>query len=225
VSTPEGPAPPLPPAPGWWLASDGNWYPPQQPAYGAPPAQPQQPGQPKSNRGCLIGLAIAGALLLGCGGVVGFAIWKFADTVDEVIDGVTVGDVECPTEGDVSDLIGYDVNLATSGTIVVASGCTYTSTEETGGAGVSIVSGSGLIDEEVLDELRATAESNGTEASSIDVGDDGLAFGSESRSEAATREDGKIIQVEIFAEGAEPIGDKRDEAVELLEDFIELNDD
>ena len=34
--------PPAPPVPGWWLASDGNWYPPEtapgaQPAYGVPP--------------------------------------------------------------------------------------------------------------------------------------------------------------------------------------------
>jgi hypothetical protein len=36
--------PPAPHVPGWWLASDGNWYPPQAapgnapPAYGPPPA-------------------------------------------------------------------------------------------------------------------------------------------------------------------------------------------
>lgn len=44
---PGGPPVPPPaggPAPGWWQASDGNWYPPEQqpgyaqPAYGAPPA-------------------------------------------------------------------------------------------------------------------------------------------------------------------------------------------
>ncbi len=163
--------------------------------------------------------------MLACGGVVSFAIWKFADTVEDVVDGVTVGDVNCPTEDDVSDVIGYDVNLATSGSIVVASGCTYTSTQASGGAGVSIVSGSGLIADDVLNELENTAESNGTEASSIDVGDDGLAFGAESRSEAAAKADGKIVQVEIFAEGTEPIGDKKDEAAELLEDFIELNED
>jgi TM2 domain-containing membrane protein YozV len=35
------------PAPGWWLASDGQWYPPQQqPAYAGPPAYPQPYGQP-----------------------------------------------------------------------------------------------------------------------------------------------------------------------------------
>jgi len=44
-----------PPGPGWWLASDGNWYPPEQapgaappPPPPAPPAEPtqQQPAQP-----------------------------------------------------------------------------------------------------------------------------------------------------------------------------------
>ena len=30
--------PPAPPVPGWWLASDGNWYPPQAAPGGAPPA-------------------------------------------------------------------------------------------------------------------------------------------------------------------------------------------
>lgn len=44
----EGPPPdeppPAPPVPGWWLASDGNWYPPEAtpgappPPYGVPPA-------------------------------------------------------------------------------------------------------------------------------------------------------------------------------------------
>jgi hypothetical protein len=31
--------PPAPPTPGWWLASDGNWYPPEA-APGAAPAAP-----------------------------------------------------------------------------------------------------------------------------------------------------------------------------------------
>jgi len=46
---PPGP-PPVPPpsdgpAPGWWQASDGNWYPPdQQPGYAPQPAYGPQPG-------------------------------------------------------------------------------------------------------------------------------------------------------------------------------------
>ena len=44
------------------------------------------------------------------------------------------------------------------------------------------------------------------------------------RSEAATKEDNHIVQVEIFAEGTEPIGNKMDEAVEILSLYIDLND-
>jgi hypothetical protein len=75
------PTPPEPasgPAPGWWQASDGNWYPPdQRPGYGAPPPSaygtPPGYGQPtgygygytmpvaKSTNG----MATA-ALILGC---------------------------------------------------------------------------------------------------------------------------------------------------------------
>lgn len=218
--------PTQPPAPGWWRASDGNWYPPQPPAQ-APgaPGQPSgaPPPAPSSNKGCLIALVIVGAILVVLGSLAAFVVWKIADTVKEVAEGVTVGDVECPTADDVSDIVGYDVDLATSGNIVVASGCTYTSAEANGGAGVAVVSGQGLVADDVLDELETEAQANGAETSSIDVGDDGRAFGSATRSEAATKAGGHIVQVEIFAEGAPPIGDKKDEAVEILEIFIDLN--
>jgi len=154
--------------------------------------------------------------------LIAFAIYKFADTVEDVADGITVGDIECPTAEDVSDIIGYDVELAASGSIIVASGCNYTSTGDT--AGVSIVSGSGLIAEEVFADLETEAQSNGAQVSDIDAGDDGKAFGSEMRSAAAAKDDGNIVQVDVFSEGTEPIGDKKDEAEEILEQFLDLND-
>ena len=44
--------PPAPPVPGWWLASDGNWYPPQAaPGGPAPTAPPAQFGPPPVNYG------------------------------------------------------------------------------------------------------------------------------------------------------------------------------
>ena len=56
--------PPAPPVPGWWLASDGNWYPPEAapgaapsygaPAYGPPPvygAPPAGYGPPPAGYG------------------------------------------------------------------------------------------------------------------------------------------------------------------------------
>ena len=230
MSDPQNPSP----GPGWWLASDGRWYPPesapqsqaapvpqQQPApaaqpQGAPAWQPPpQPAPRKSGKGCLIALAIVGAIGLVVVVLIAFAIYKFADTVEDVADGITVGDIECPTEDEVSDIIGYDVELVASGSIIVASGCSYTSSGAS--AGVAIISGSGLIAEDVFAELATEAQSNGAEVSDIDAGDDGKAFGSETRSEAVTKDDGNVVQVEIFSEGAEPIGDKKDEAEEILE--------
>ena len=236
MSDPQNPSP----GPGWWLASDGRWYPPEsapqpQAAPTPPPqaayaAQPQAPAwQPppqqaprKSGKGCLIALAIVGAIGAVIVVLIAFAIYKFADTVEDVADGITVGDVECPKADEVSDIIGYDVDLAASGSIIVASGCNYTSTGDT--AGVSIVSGSGLIAEEVFADLETEAQANGTSVSDIDAGDDGKAFGSDTRSAAAAKDDGNIVQVDIFSEGTAPIGDKKDEAEEILEQFLDLND-
>ena len=159
-------------------------------------------------------------LLIGV--VIALAIWKFASTVEDVADGITIGDVECPKEEKVSDIVGYDVELEMSGSVIVASGCAYSS----GGtsAGVSITSGAGLISDEVITQLESDAQTNGVEATSIDVGDGGKAFGAPTRSEAATKADGHVVEVEIFSEGSAPIGGKRDEAVELLELYVDLND-
>jgi hypothetical protein len=169
-----------------------------------------------------VALAIVGAIGLVIAVLIAFAIYKFADTVDKVAEGITVGDVECPTADNVSDIIGYDVELAASGSIIVASGCNYTSAGDS--AGVTIVSSSGLIAEEVISDLESEAQGNGTEASSIDAGDGGKAYGSDMRSAAATKDEGNAVEVEIFSEGTEPIGNKRDEAVEILEEFLDLND-
>lgn len=224
------PPPPPQPGPGWWLASDGRWYPPQQapapaptpaPAYPTPYQTPVPPPS-KSGKGCLVVLAVIGVIMLLIAALVAVALWKFASTVKDVTDGVTVGEVQCPTEEKVSDLVGQPVDLVLSGNVVVASGCNYSSGGD--GVGVTIVSGAGLIGDDVLTELANEAQANGAELTSIDVGDDGQAYGSPMRSAAAAKADGHIVEVEVFAEGTEPIGDQRDTAVELLDMFIELND-
>ena len=92
-----------PPAPGWWKASDGNWYPPQPPPQAAPPPPgnqwPPAPGgyggppgavyyspqlsQPQSN-----GLSTA-SLVLGILSIVGF--WTFGIGVLFGIAAVVLG--------------------------------------------------------------------------------------------------------------------------------------
>jgi hypothetical protein len=98
--------------PGWWQASDGRWYPPQPAAPMAPPPPPPGPppapqwgGPPvpsKSNRGCLIALAVVGALVvLGSVAaavllvVVGREVDDRIDDDNPPADDVTIG--ECGT--------------------------------------------------------------------------------------------------------------------------------
>jgi hypothetical protein len=82
--------------PGWWQASDGRWYPPQPAA--TPPPVPPPPGaapgpqwggpQPakKSNKGCLIALAVVGVVLvLGIVAVVAIVV-AVGDEVDDRVD-------------------------------------------------------------------------------------------------------------------------------------------
>ncbi len=63
MSQQQPPASPTQPAPGWWLASDGRWYPPAGPA---PVTQLPAPPVPQrsSGKGCLIAAGVAVAVLL-----------------------------------------------------------------------------------------------------------------------------------------------------------------
>lgn len=74
------------PGPGWWKASDGNWYPPQSAAGAGYPAPVQQP-QKKS--GCLKWALIVGGLLILLGiGVVAcsaLVLNEAAETIDEAM--------------------------------------------------------------------------------------------------------------------------------------------
>lgn len=79
--------------PGWWQASDGKWYPPQQ----APPPPGFQQPAPSKKSGCgraaLIGVAVGLVVLVGCVAIVSNA----ADEVDDDIrerDAAEAQDVE-----------------------------------------------------------------------------------------------------------------------------------
>ncbi len=213
--------PPPPPGPG----HPGPYQPPGphgqvpygQPApYGQPPYG-QYPAPPrKKGNGCLIAALITLVILLAVCGIGGFVVWKVYDKVKDSVPGL--GGAECPTESDVSDVVGYEVDLKADADIVVASGCIY----QGSGVGVTITEGAGVIADEEIDSFRSEAESAGTTAEPVDAGDDGLAFGSPQRSQAIAKNDGTIVEVEIFGENGD-IGDKKDAAVELLETYLDLN--
>jgi hypothetical protein len=111
--------------PGWWQASDGKWYPPQPAA--APPAAPpprgpapgpQWGGPPptkKSNKGCLIALAVVGVvLLLGIAAVVAI-VAAVGDEVDDRVDQAERDD-GIPTFSDnTENPPGEDVTVADCG--------------------------------------------------------------------------------------------------------------
>lgn len=117
-----------PQGPGWWIASDGKWYPPQ-PASGSP-GQPPPPGAapqgytipgapvvtpapPPTNkglsRGCLISMIVVGlVLILGVGGcivAVGVVGNKAADSLDDAL-----GEKLCTmiTSKQASEVLGGD---------------------------------------------------------------------------------------------------------------------
>ena len=183
----------------------------QQAPYGQYPAPPRKKG-----KGCLIGAIVALVVLLVVCGVGGFLIWRVYDTVKDSVPGL--GGADCPTEDEVSDIVGTDVELLLDADIVVAAGCNYSG----GGVGVTITEGAGVIADEEIETFRTEARNAGTEAEEIDAGDDGLAFGSPQRSQAIAKNDGTVVEVEIFGEAGN-IGNKKDEAVELLEIYLDLN--
>lgn len=190
---------------------------PQQPPYGQQAPYGQFPGPPKKKgKGCLIAAIVVLVVLLIVCGVGGFLVWKVYDTVKDSVPGL--GGAECPTEDEVSDVVGYDVELEADADIVVAAGCIYSGS----GVGVTIVEGAGVIADEEIETVRNDARTAGTEAEPIDVGEDGVAFGSPQRSESIAKNDGTVVGVEIFGEEGN-IGNKKDAAIELLEIYIDLN--
>lgn len=222
MSYPPPPPPPGQPGP-YGQQPHGQPFGQQQPPYQPPPYGQQAPyGQyptppKKKGKGCLIAAVIVLVVLLIVCGVGGFLIWKVYDTVKDSVPGL--GDAECPTEDEVSDVVGFDVELQADADVVVAAGCIYSGS----GVGVTIVEGAGLIADEQIEEFRNEARNAGTEAEPIDAGDDGLAFGSPQRSESIAKHDGTVVGVEIFGENGQDIGNKKDAAVELLDTYIDLN--
>lgn len=85
MTVPTTPPQDQPPAPGYWKASDGNWYPPNAAAGAPAPAVAEQ-----KKGGCLkVGLIVFGILaVLGIIGIVALAAAgnKVADELDEAVE-------------------------------------------------------------------------------------------------------------------------------------------
>ncbi len=233
-----------PQGPGWWQASDGQWYPPQPPPQPAPPTAPYQqypqqpfqqypqhpyqqyPQQPPpaprtKNRGCVIAVIVTVAVLVIGAGIAGYYIYRGVKTVSEVAGGAApFGEAHCPTEQDVSSTVGSPVHLVVSGNVVVASGCSYLAVDQTSGADVQITTGAALVADEQFQSFASDAATQGATPEPISVGDRAQAFGGPGRSEAIAVVDSSLILVEVFSSSGTDIGDKKQEAITLLEQVI-----
>jgi len=213
-----------PQGPGWWQASDGRWYPPQPGLPGMPYQQyaPQPPPAPRTrNRGCVIAVVVMAALLLTGVGVAGYYIYRAVTAVSDVAGGAwPFGEARCPTEQDVSSLVGSPVTLVVKGNVVVASGCSYLAVDRSAGADVQITTGAALVADEQFQSFASDAATQGATPEPIPVGERAAAFGGPGRSEAIAVVDNSLILVEVFNSGSTDIGDKKQEAIRLLEQVI-----
>jgi hypothetical protein len=215
-----------PQGPGWWQASDGRWYPPQPPAQPGPPYQQQYMQQPPparrvQNRGCVIAAIVTAAVLVVGAGIAGYYVYRGISAVKDIAGGAApFGEARCPTEQDVSSTVGSPVTLVVSGNVVVASGCSYLAVDHSAGADVQITTGASLVADEQFQSFASDAATQGATPEPISVGDRAEAFGGPGRSEAIAVVDSSLILVEVFNSGGTDIGDKKQEAITLLEQVI-----
>ena len=217
-----------PQGPGWWQASDGRWYPPQPPPQPGPPNVPYQqymqqppPARGARNRGCVIAAIVTVAVLVVGAGIAGYYIYRGVSAVEEIAGGAApFGEAHCPTEQDVSSTVGSPVTLVVSGNIVVASGCSYLAVDQTTGADVQITTGAALVADEQFQSFASDAVTQGATPEPISVGERAEAFGGPGRSEAIAVVDSSLILVEVFSSSGTDIGDKKQEAITLLEQVI-----
>jgi hypothetical protein len=212
-----------PQGPGWWQASDGRWYPPQPPQAAPYQQYTQQPAPaPRTrNRGCVVAVVVAVAFVLIGGGIGAYYVYRGVTAVTEVAGGAwPFGEAKCPAEQDVSSIVGSPVTLVASGNVVVAKGCSYFAVDKSTGADVQITTGAALVADEQFQSFASDAATQGATPEAIPVGERAEAFGGSGRSGAIAVVDSSLILVEVFNSGSTDIGDKKQEAITLLEQVI-----
>jgi hypothetical protein len=132
----------------------------------------------------------------------------------------------CLDEGSITSAIGFPVTVQYD-TLRAEGGAVSCAYQGNGGEGfVQILVGPGSATEEVLGEVRDKAQAmSGAEAQPIDVGEQGLAFGSPDASYAAAVDGDRIFAVNVSsATSSELVGDKREAVTSILEQVIAVED-
>lgn len=99
--------------------------------------------------------------------------------------------------------------------MVIAGGCYYTGDIE-----VVIVSGSKLVADEQVASMVGEGNAANAEVQSIDVGDKGQAWASDSKSSAIAVGDNAIFSVEVQGKDFGTIPDKTDAAIAILKKVL-----
>ena len=216
-----------PQGPGWWRASDGRWYPPQPPQHPAPAYRQPQPAQQlggtafspggtppkKSHRGVWIAVAGFVAVIVVVGGL---GIYWAYHAVTSTVSGAFGGTMNCPTSGDIGELVGSPVTGPTGGSLIVASGCYYTGEV----IEVIIVSGSKIAADEEIASMVGEGHAANAEVRQIDVGDKGQAWTSDSKSSAIAVGNDALVSVEVQGKDFATIPDKSDAAIAILKKVL-----
>jgi hypothetical protein len=109
-----------PQGPGWWLASDGKYYPPEQasppppvppPTPAAPPpAAPPAPANKSGGKGCIYALiAVAAFIAIGVIGAIAAVVFLGGKAVDTIEDAAEQKDCPFLSNAAASDALGRDV--------------------------------------------------------------------------------------------------------------------
>jgi hypothetical protein len=168
----------------------------------------------KSHRGIWITVAVVVGLVVVAGGV---GIYWAYRTVSDTVAGVTGGSgLNCPTSGDVGELVGSPVTGPTGGNAIIASGCYYTGDV----LDVIIVSGSKMIADDQISSMVSEGHAANAQVHPIDVGDEGQAWASEQKSSAIAVGADALVSVEVQGKDFATIPDKTDAAVALLKKVL-----
>lgn len=199
---------------------------PQQQFTAGPGVQQWSSGPPpkkSSGKGCLIAALVVIGIIVVLGGIGIYLLNKAADTIGETLgDGGIFGSgsVTCPTAADIEATVGSEVRDPVSGSLVGTTGCAYLAADQESGVDVNIVVSPTLIVDEQLTDFADEGQVAGAAPKSIDVGERGQAWASDSKSAAIAVGGGRVVLVEIMSASGSPIGDKTSAAVSLLSDMI-----
>jgi hypothetical protein len=171
-------------------------------------------------------LALAPALLGACGGSrkssgqlpVNATGTKKSDSNGSSAVSDKTNPEACLKETDIAEAVGFEVRKIGGG---YGRGflCSYEATD--GRANVSYMELAASQSEQLLDELRSSAKPLGAEVETINVGERGYAYGSNSGSRGIAVAGNRVFSVEVSPTGMGPRLDaKKDAVIELLRKLI-----